>query len=142
MRKKYFSCLVTHLPEVLYHRITFSVAAVVGVLLPVIDIDICDTSNEQLKFALIEDVDQVGRDELVEALHECVELLVDALLNAPFCDKPENKVSDGNTETFQGRCDLLNVFLLVLVRHFDIPAILLKVHDDLLTESLIIDREG
>ena len=134
--------MVTHLPEVLYHRITFSVAAVVGVLLPVIDIDICNTANEQLKLALIEDVDQVGRDELVEALHECVELLVDALLNAPFCDKPENKVSDGNTETFQGRCDLLNVFLLVLVRHFDIPAILLKVHDDLLTESLIIDREG
>ena len=111
-------------------------------LLPVIDIDICDTANEQLKFALIEDVDQVGRDELVEALHESVELLVDTLLNAPFCDKPENKVSDGNTTTFQGCCDLLNVFLLVLVRHFDVPAILLKVHDDLLAESLIIDREG
>jgi len=112
------------------------------VLLPVIDINICDTANEQLKLALIEDVDQVGRDELVEALHESVELLVDTLLNAPFCDKPGNKVSDGNTTTSQGCCDLLNVFLLVLVRHFNIPAVLLQVHNDLLTKSLIIDREG
>jgi hypothetical protein len=61
------------------------------VLLPVIDINICDTANEQLKLALVEDVDQVGRDELVEALYESVELLVDTLLNAPFCDKPRKK---------------------------------------------------
>jgi len=126
----------------LYHRITFSVATVVGVLLPVIDINICDTANEQLKLALVEDVDQVGRDELVEALYESVELLVDTLLNAPFCDKPRKKVSNGNTTTLQGCCDLLNVFLLVLVRHFDIPAILLQVHNDLLAETLIINREG
>lgn len=108
-------------------------------LLPVVNIDICDTTNEKLKLALIEDVDQVGRDELVEALHESVELLVDTLLNAPFCDKSGNKVSDGNTTTLQCCCDLLNIFLLVLVRHLNVSAILLEVHDDLLAESLIID---
>jgi hypothetical protein len=84
------SCFFTHLPEVLYHGIAFGVAAVIGVLLPVVDVDICDTTNEQLKLTLIEDVDQVGRDELVEALHKGIELLVDTLLNAPFCDEPED----------------------------------------------------
>ena len=90
------ACFLAYLPEVLYHRITFGVTAVVGVLLPVVDIDICDTANEQLKLALIEDVDQVGRDELVEALHKGIKLLIDTLLNAPFCDKPGNDVSDGD----------------------------------------------
>ena len=137
--KRESSWFVTYLPEVLYHRITFSVAAVIGVLLPVVDINICDTANEQLELALVEDVDQVGRDELVEALHKGIELLIDTLLDAPFCDKPGSEVSDGNTKTLQGCCDLLNVFLLVLVRHFNVPAVLLKVHDDLLSESLIID---
>ena len=94
--KREFSCFNTHLPEVLYHRIAFGVTAVIGVLLPVIDIDICDTTNEELKLALIEDVDQVGRNELVEALHKGIELLIDTLLNAPFCDKPANEVSDSN----------------------------------------------
>ena len=56
-------------------------------LLPVVDINVCDTANEQLKLALVENVDQVGRDELVEALHKGVELLIDTLLNAPLCDK-------------------------------------------------------
>ena len=93
------SCFVTYLPEVLYHGIAFGVTAVVGVLLPVVDIDICDTANEQLKLTLIEDVDQVGRDELVEALHKGIELLIDTLLNAPFGDKPGGKVSDGDITT-------------------------------------------
>jgi hypothetical protein len=140
--KRESSWFVTYLPEVLYHRITFSVAAVIGVLLPVVDINICDTANEQLELALVEDVDQVGRDELVEALHKGVELFIDTLLNAPLCDKPGNKVSNGDIAIAQGCCDLLDVFLLVLVRHFNIPAILLQVNDDLLTKSLIIDREG
>jgi hypothetical protein len=83
------SCVVTYLPEVLYHRIAFGVTAVIGMLLPVVDIDICDTTNEQLKLALIEDVDKVGRDELVETLHKGIELLIDTLLDAPFCDEPE-----------------------------------------------------
>lgn len=111
-------------------------------LLPVVDIDICDTANEQLKLALIEDVDQVGRNELVEALHKGIELLIDTLLNAPFCDKPGNEVSNGEMTISQGCCDLLNVFLLVLIRHFDVPATILEVHNNLLTESLVVNREG
>jgi hypothetical protein len=138
-REKGSLLFVTHLPEVLYHGIAFGVTAVVGVLLPVVDVDICDTANEQLKLTLIEDVDQVGRDELVEALHKGIELLINTLLNAPFSDEPRNEVSDSVMKTSKGCCDLLNVFLLVLVGHLNIPATLLKVHNDLLTESLVID---
>lgn len=38
--------------------------------------------------------------------------------------------------------NLLDVFLLVLVRHFNVPTALLQVNDDLLSKSLIINREG
>lgn len=80
--------IFAYLPEVLDHRITFSVAAVVGVLLPVLDIDVCNSANEEFELTLVEDVDQIRGNELVEALHEGVELFVNTLLNAPFCDEP------------------------------------------------------
>lgn len=80
--------IFAYLPEVLDHRITFSVAAVVGVLLPVLDIDVCNSANEEFELTLVEDVDQIRGDELVEALHEGVELFVNTLLNAPLCDEP------------------------------------------------------
>lgn len=81
------ACLCAYLPEVLYDGVAFGVAAVVGVFLPVVNIDVCYTTDEQLEFTLVKDVDQISRDELVEALHEGVELLVDTLLDAPFCNK-------------------------------------------------------
>jgi hypothetical protein len=142
VQKIEWGCCIAHLPEVLYHGIAFGVATVIGVLLPVVDIDISDTADEQLKLALVEDVDQVGWDELVEALHECIELLIDTFLNAPFGDEPVDNVSDGNMTVSQDCCHLLNVFLLVLVGHLNVPATLLKVNNHLLAESLIVDREG
>ena len=96
------ACFLAYLPEVLYHRITLSVAAVIGVLLPVVDIDICDTTNEQLKLTLVEDIDEIGRDELVEALHEGVELFINTLLNAPFRDEPAKLVSNGSQPSCSG----------------------------------------
>jgi hypothetical protein len=75
------------LPEVLYDFVVLRVAAVVGVLLPVVDVDVGDAADEQLEFALVEDVDQVRGDELVEARDEGLELLFDALLDAPFGDE-------------------------------------------------------
>jgi hypothetical protein len=38
--------------------------------------------------------------------------------------------------------NLLDVFLLVLVRHFNVPSALLQVNNHLLSESLIVNREG
>lgn len=76
---------VTYLPEVLNHGILFVVASVIGVLHPVVNVDFRDTTNEQFKLPLVKDVDEIGRDELVEALDEGVELLLDTLLNAPLC---------------------------------------------------------
>ena len=55
-------------------------------LFPVLDINVGNAANEKLEFALIEDVDQVGRDQLVEASDESIELLFDSLLDAPFRD--------------------------------------------------------
>lgn len=50
---------MSYLPEVLDNGILLVVAAVIGVLGPVIDIDLGDTTDKQLELALIEDVDKV-----------------------------------------------------------------------------------
>jgi hypothetical protein len=50
---------ISYLPEVLDDGILFVVAAVVGVLGPVVDIDLGDTTDKQLKLTLIKDVDKV-----------------------------------------------------------------------------------
>lgn len=76
-----------YLPEVLHDRVALGVATIVGVLLPVVDINVCYATDEQLELTLVEDVDEISGDELVEALHEGVELLINTLLDAPLCDK-------------------------------------------------------
>lgn len=48
---------VTDLPEVDDDLVGFGVASVVGVFLPVLDVDVGDAADEQLEFALVEDVD-------------------------------------------------------------------------------------
>ena len=74
-------------PELLDDLIILGVATVIGVLLPVLYVDISDTADEQLKLALIEDIDEVCGDQLVEAGDEGVELFRYALLDAPLCDQ-------------------------------------------------------
>lgn len=81
------------LPEVLNHLVAFLVATVVGVLLPIVDIDIRDAADQKLKLALIENIHQVCGNELVKACDEGIELLLDALGDLPFCDEPM-RVSD------------------------------------------------
>jgi hypothetical protein len=127
------------LPEVLYDFVVLRVAAVVGVLLPVVDVDVGDAADEQLEFALVEDVDQVRGDELVEARDEGLELLFDALLDAPFGDE---SVVVSMRVTFLGGLHLLDIFALVVVGHFNLLATGLQLDADGLTESLIVSRKG
>ena len=75
------------LPEALDDLVVFSVAAVVGVLLPVVDVDFSDTTNEQFELAFVEDVYKVRGDELVETRDEGLELLFDSFLDSPFGDE-------------------------------------------------------
>lgn len=115
---------VAYLPEVLDHKITFGVAAVVGVFLPVVDIDVCDTSYEQLEFALVENVDKVCGNELMETLHEGVELLLDTLLNAPLRDEPGRLLASPPlcfTEEVQGETYSTYSFLFSFVTSMSLP---------------------
>ena len=68
--------------------VILGVPTVVGVLLPVVDINVCYTTDEEFQLTLIEDVDKIGRDELVETGDESIELLLNTLLDTPFCDEP------------------------------------------------------
>jgi hypothetical protein len=72
------------LPEVLDHFVVLRVAAVVGVLLPVLDVNLGDTADEELELALVKHVHEIGGDELVETGDESLELLLDALLDPPL----------------------------------------------------------
>ncbi len=111
------------LPEELDHLVGFGVAAVVGMLLPVVDIDLGDTADQELELSLVEDVDEILGDELVEALLERLELLGDALLDAPLDHE-------------------VDVLLLVLVGHVDVAAAGDEILDRDDAETLIIGGEG
>jgi hypothetical protein len=80
---------VSHLPEVNNDLVILSVTAVIGMFLPVIDVDVSNTTDQEFEFSLIENVDQVCWNQLVEAGNECVELLLDSFLDAPFGDETE-----------------------------------------------------
>jgi hypothetical protein len=45
------------LPEVLNDLVVLRVPAVICVLLPVLDVNVSDTTNQQFKLALVEDID-------------------------------------------------------------------------------------
>ena len=131
---------MTYGPEVLDDFVLFGVAPVVGMLLPVLDIDVGDTADEQFELSLVEDVDEIWGNQFVEACDEGVELFFDPLLDAPFGDEANfvNKVPQIDRK----RCHLLYVFLLVLVGHCYVATIWLQVYCDRLTESLVVGREG
>ena len=77
----------TYGPEVPDDLVLLCIPPVVCVLLPVFDIDICNTSNKQFQFAFIENIDKVWWNKLVETSNESVELFFNSLLNSPFGDK-------------------------------------------------------
>lgn len=80
-------------PEVLYHLIGFRVAPVVGILHPILNIDVYGAPHQELEFALVQDLDEIRGDEFVETGHEGGELLFDALLQAPFGEEAVSRIS-------------------------------------------------
>lgn len=53
-------------------------------LLPIIDIDVCNASDQKLQLAFVEHVDEIRRDEFVESGDEGLKLLVYAFLDPPL----------------------------------------------------------
>ena len=80
---------MTYGPEVLDDFVLLGVASIIRMLLPVLDVDVGDTADEQLELSLVEDIDEIGRDEFVEACDEGVELFFHPLLDAPFRDEAQ-----------------------------------------------------
>ena len=63
-------------------------------LLPVINIDVRDTTDQQFELALVEHVDKIRRNEFIEAGDKGIKLFLNALLNAPFRDEANSKLVD------------------------------------------------
>lgn len=128
------------LPEVLNNLILLLVAAVIGVLLPVFHIDIGDTTNEQLEFTLVKDVDEIGGNKLVEARHEGIELLLDTLHDLPFRNQPAIWLAVSSGWRL-GWFHSLNVLWLVLVGDGNIPATGYQINSATLAKLLIVNRK-
>ena len=77
----------TYSPEVLDNLVLLGVSAIIGMFLPVFDINIGNTANKKFKFALIKDVDEIGRNELIEPSYKGIELLLNPFLNSPLSDE-------------------------------------------------------
>lgn len=56
-------------------------------LLPVLNVDIRDTSDQQLQLPLIENADKICRNELMKSFNKIIELLLNSFFNTPFGDK-------------------------------------------------------
>lgn len=111
------------LPEELDNLIRLSISSVVGVLLPILNINFGNTADQQLQLSLVKDVDKLGRDQLVETCDEGLELLINTLLDSPLDHE-------------------VDVFLLVLVGNLDITSAWLEVLHISHSESLIFGGEG
>jgi hypothetical protein len=76
-----------NLPEMLNDLVILGVTTIISMLLPVFDIDIGDTTDQEFQFALVENVNKILWNELMETLNEVLELFFDSLLNTPFCNQ-------------------------------------------------------
>lgn len=74
----------THLPEPLHNVAVRRAVLQPGVVPPVLHVHRAQTRHDQLQLTLVKGLEEVGRDELVEAFLQGVELLVDAHLEAPL----------------------------------------------------------
>ena len=76
------------LPELLDDFVVLCVATVVGVLLPVVDVNVCNSSYQKLQFSLIENVNEISWYQFVKASDKGVELFLNAFLDSPLRYKP------------------------------------------------------
>ena len=74
-------------PEVLDDFVILGVATVIGVFLPVLDVNVCNTTDKQLELAFVKNIYKIRGDELVETGDESLELFLDTFLNTPFRDE-------------------------------------------------------
>lgn len=111
------------LPEELDHLIGLGVSSIVSVLLPILDIDFCDTTNQQLQLSLVKDINEFGGNELVESSDESLELIVDTLPDSPVDHE-------------------FDVLLFVFVCDLDVSSTRFEVLHLCLSKSLIFRGEG
>ena len=124
-----------NLPEVLDDLILFLVSTIIGMLFPIINIDVCYTTNEEFKFSFIKNVNKVRRDQLIEACDESVELFFDPFLDLPL--RHESVSVSGIS--VQDAINILNIFPLAFVCHRNVTTSGLQVYRPRLTKLLVID---
>lgn len=131
--------MTTYLPKADDHLVVFGIPAVVSVLLPVIDIDVRNTTYQQFQLPFIKNVNELWRYQLVETRKEGIELFFDPLLDTPFGD--EAAVVSVSVSSAEASWNLLDVFFFILICHLDLLTARFQFDADGFTKSLIIRRE-
>ena len=76
-------------PEIPDDLVLFCIPSVICVLLPVLNVNVCDSADEKFQLPLIKHVDEIRWYQLIEASHKSIELCLDSLLYSPFGDKAD-----------------------------------------------------
>lgn len=124
-----------------YHSITvtaryYLLSSIVGMLLPVVDINFRHTTNEQLQLSLVKHVDELLGDKLVESRHESVELFRDSSGDSVLGNEAK-RLALPHPEMINGHS--LDVILLVVLSDLDISSSILQVDGDEFTKMLFRD---
>lgn len=85
---------LAYLPEPLYNIVLLGVATIICMFLPVVYINFSNSTNQKLKFTLIEHIDQLLGYQLIKSFHEHLELLLHSLGHSPFGDKSVNGIQN------------------------------------------------
>lgn len=102
-----------------------------------------EKKRTNLEFTLVKDIDQLLRNELVETGKESLELVFNSFLNSPFGDEPVESL--GQIEGLPRKRwekNLLDIFLLVLVRNFDLLSSGFQIDRDRLSKAIVFCRKG
>jgi hypothetical protein len=98
-----------------------------------------NTTNEELELALVEDVDEFLRDELVEAFHERGVLFLDTLGRAVLNHQTSKQTCQHSTS--MGHPDSLDKLLFVLLRDRDVHPTRLQLDRHKLSKPLFLEGE-
>lgn len=111
-----------YLPEPLHNIITLGIPSIIGMLFPIVYIHLCNTTDKQLQFPLIKDINQILRDKFIESLREAIKLFLNAFLDTPVCHE-------------------INVFLFIFVGDRDILPVFFEIDGDDFAESIVFGGE-
>ena len=120
------------------------VALVVGVFLPVADVDGPDAAHEQFQLVFIENLEHRQRNQILETVEESPHLRLDARYESPLNDQTASGMGQFQRKKERRKKkkkNSLDVFVLVIVGDGNVGAVGFQFALERLAETLFVDGE-